>query len=78
VDAGGRWRVSVTYPDNGLPPVPPTETFLQDWTQTGFDLTVSDPDTGTTTFTGTIDDRNQFSLSSVAGRLLLSGPLPPR
>jgi cysteine-rich repeat protein len=66
VDAGGRWRVSVTYPPNDFFPPPPPSTFLQDWTQSGFDLTVSDPGTSTTTFTGTIDDRNQFVLTSVA------------
>ena len=73
VDAGGLWRVSVTYPPNDYFPPPPPSTFLQDWTQTGFDLTVSDPSTSMVTFTGTIDDRNHFNLSSVAATCIVPG-----
>ncbi len=77
VDAGGRWRVSVTYPPNDFFPPPPPSSFLQDWTQSGFDLTVVDPATAAVTFTGTIDDRNQVVLSSVASICIVPGACCP-
>lgn len=62
VDLSGRWHVEVAgVPEAGVPPA----SFNQDWVQSGFDITVTDPDSATTTFTGTIDDRNQFWLQSV-------------
>ena len=73
VDTTGRWRVSVTYPPDAFFPPPPPSTFLQDWTQSGFDLSVSDPSTSSVTFTGTIDDRNHFFLESVAADCVVPG-----
>jgi cysteine-rich repeat protein len=57
VDLNGHWFL--TRPDGG-----PTEE--QNWVQSGFDLTVSDPGTGNPTFYGTIDDRNHIMLTSYA------------
>lgn len=66
IDPGGRWRLSITYPPNPFYPPPPTVTYLTDWALAGFDLTMTDPTTGTVTMRGTLDDRARFLLSSLA------------
>jgi len=60
VDLSGRWHVDYTDA-NGNP-----ASLIQDWVQSGFDITVTDPSSGSTTFTGKIDDHNQFNLASTA------------
>lgn len=59
IDFTGRWYLTIT--GNGG-----ASTVVQDWVQSGFQLTVTDPATAATTFTGMVDDANHIDLRSTA------------
>lgn len=59
-DLTGRWYLTLTGSDGS------TSQDVQDWVQSGFAITVTDPDTNQVAYTGTIDDRDHVSLASVS------------